>query len=262
MLKGVQLFTVRDYLGNREQYKETLRKIKQIGYDSVQMGVPSFMTPEEAKALIDEIGLYSCTAYANYEKLLSDPAALKTAIESAKLFGNDLVAIGTLPGEMQDCREGFKRFADSMNKIAKELYKEDCKLVYHNHALEFYSLGGGKSGMDILFDETDPDCVFFSLDTHWLASGGVNPVDWIYKAKGRMPVIHFKDYAIGGGVQSIEGVVKLFAEVGEGNLDWESIVKACHETDVKYAIVEQDICKGDPFESIKISYQNMVKFNV
>ena len=262
MYKGVQLFTVRDHIGDLGQYTETLRKIKAIGYDSVQMGVPAFMAPEDAKALLDEIGLYSCTAYGDFEKMLADPEAIRSAAASAKLFGSDLVAIGTLPEEMRDSREGFERFAEAMNKVAKQLFDEGCKLVYHNHALEFYSMGGGKHGMDILLDETDPQCVYFSLDTHWLASGGVNPADWIYKVKGRMPMIHFKDYAIGEGALSVEGVSKLFAEVGEGNLDWPSIIKACHETGVKYAIVEQDTCKGDPFDSLKTSYQNMVKFNV
>jgi sugar phosphate isomerase/epimerase len=165
---------------------------------------------------------------------------------------------------MRQNLDGYKQFAADMNKIGKELQKEGCGLLYHNHPLEFYSFGGGKHGMDILFDETDPSCVFFSLDTHWLASGGVNPVDWIYKAKGRMPIIHFKDYAIGGGAQMVEGVCKLFAEVGEGNLNWEKIVKACHDTGIEHAIVEQDWYwrDGSPFKSLEISYNNMIKFNV
>jgi len=262
MLKGVQMFTVRDYLGDREQFTDSLKKIKQIGYDCLQMGTPAYMTSEEVKDLIDEIGLVSTSVYGDYEKMLTQPTAIDNAIKDAKIFNTDLVAIGTLADELRDCKEGFEQFAKEMNKIAGELKKAGCKLIYHNHALEFYSIGNGLHGMDILLGETDPESVFFSLDTHWLASGGVNPVDWIYKVKGRMPLIHFKDYAIGPGAQSIEGVSKLFAEVGEGNLDWENIVKACHETDIKYAIVEQDICKGNPFDSLEISYKNMIKFNV
>jgi len=50
--------------------------------------------------------------------------------------------------------------------------------------------------------------------------------------------------------------------VGEGNLDWVNIVKACHDTGIEYAIVEQDSCKGCPFDSLKISYNNMLSFNV
>jgi len=262
MIKGVQMFTVRDHVGSKEEFKESLKKIKKIGYECLQMGVPAFMEPQEAKDLIDEIGLVSTTAYADFEKMLEDPTAIKAAVESARLFNNDLVGIGTLPEKQRDHKEGFEQFAKDMNKVAGELYKEGCKLVYHNHALEFYSLGGGKHGMDILLNETCPECVYFSLDTHWLASGGVNPAEWIYKVKGRMPLVHFKDYAIGPEAEIVEGVSKMFAEVGEGNLDWPGIVKACNDIGVKYVIVEQDECKGDPFDSLEISYKNMLKFNV
>jgi len=261
MIIGVQTYTVRDYLENKEQFIETLRKIKQIGYDCVQIGTPPFMTDEELINLTNEIGLEICSAYAEYEELLSDPAAINEAIKLAKLFNTDMIDIGTLPDVLRDKREGFEEFAKGMNKIGKDLNKEGCKLSYHNHALEFYSFGGGISGMDILLNETDPSCVCFTLDTHWLASGGVNPVDWIYKAEGRMPLIHFKDYAIGESSKLIEGVNKLFAEVGEGNLDWPKIIEACHKTGVKYAVVEQDFCKGNPFDSLETSYKNILKFN-
>ena len=263
MKKGVQLYTVRDYMIDKDMFEYSLKRIKAIGYESIQGGRGPGMTDKETKAMLDDIGLIPVSGGGSFEAMNSDSDAIKRAIASAKIYGVKYVGIGTLPDAQRESVDGYKQFAADMNKIGKELAKEGCGILYHNHALEFYSFGGGKHGMDILFDETDPSCVFFSLDTHWLASGGVNPVDWIYKAKGRMPLIHFKDYGIGGGATYVEGVCKHFAEVGEGNLDWVNIVKACHETGIEHAIVEQDTCKGgNPFNSIKISYNNMVKFNV
>jgi len=116
--------------------------------------------------------------------------------------------------------------------------------------------------MDILMGETDPDCVYFTLDTHWLAGGGVNPPDWIRRAKGRMPLIHFKDYAITGGEKIVENFTSAFAEVGEGNLNWPAIIEACRDAGVEFAVVEQDFCNGDPFDSLAISYRNMGKFGM
>jgi sugar phosphate isomerase/epimerase len=49
----------------------------------------------------------------------------------------------------------------------------------------------------------------------------------------------------------------MFAEVGEGNLDWPEIIKSSREIGVKYFVVEQDRSLRDPLESIKISYDNM-----
>ena len=262
MKKGLQTFTVRDYMIDKDMFEYSLKRIKAIGYDSVQSGRGPGMTDEETKAMLDDIGLIPTSGGGSFERMRDDPEAIKKAIKAANIYGVKYIGIGTLPDEQRESVDGFKKFAADMNKIGKELAKEGCGILYHNHALEFYSLGGGKHGMDILFEETDPSCVFFTLDTHWLASGGVNPADWIYKAKGRMPIVHFKDYAIGGGAQMVEGVCKLFAEVGEGNLDWVNIVKACHDTGVEFAIVEQDTCKSNPFDSIKTSFDNMVKFCV
>ena len=43
---------------------------------------------------------------------------------------------------------------------------------------------------------------------------------------------------------------QLFAEVGEGNLNWHAILDACKEAGVEWYIVEQDTCQRDPFESL------------
>ncbi|MFL7808595.1 MAG: sugar phosphate isomerase/epimerase, partial [Anaerolineae bacterium] len=47
------------------------------------------------------------------------------------------------------------------------------------------------------------------------------------------------------------------AEIGEGNLNWPAILAACAEAGVEWYAIEQDICRRDPFESLKISYDNL-----
>jgi sugar phosphate isomerase/epimerase len=46
-----------------------------------------------------------------------------------------------------------------------------------------------------------------------------------------------------------------FAEVGHGNMNWGPIIEACYETGIEYVAIEQDTCLGDPFESLKMSYE-------
>ena len=65
---------------------------------------------------------------------------------------------------------------------------------------------------------------------------------------GILWAIHFKDLKM-----NLESKAEI-AEVGEGNLDWDEIIAACDEAGAKWALVEQDICQRDPFESIKMSY--------
>lgn len=72
-----------------------------------------------------------------------------------------------------------------------------------------------------------------------------------------MPVCHFKDFAWVNG----SGV---FCEIGEGNLDWPEIIRACNETGVRWFSIEQDrtFMDRDIFESIKISFDNLKAMGV
>lgn len=70
-----------------------------------------------------------------------------------------------------------------------------------------------------------------------------------------MPVVHLKDMVIADNGKH-DGV-QMIAEVGEGNLSWPAILQACQEAQVEWYAVEQDVCQRDPFESLKISYNNL-----
>jgi len=233
-----------------------------MGYDSVQAGAPRFMSVQETQDMLTEFGLVNCSGYADYEKLVAGGGAVAEAVDQARIFKTPYIGVGTLPDEFRYTPDGMKRYAHSLNTIAAELKKEGCTLLYHHHTLEFYSFGGGVNGMNILTEETDPEGVLFTLDTHWLAASGTDSVYWIRKLKGRVPIIHFKDYGISTGADRIEEVHKTFAEIGEGNIIWPPIVDACRETGIEFVVVEQDICKGSPFDSLQISYDNLIKFNV
>jgi sugar phosphate isomerase/epimerase len=76
-------------------------------------------------------------------------------------------------------------------------------------------------------------------------------VAWIRKLKGRCPVVHLKDFAIAADR------TQFFTEIGNGNLDWPGILAACEESGTEFMPVEQDRCPGDPFESLRISYENL-----
>ena len=47
---------------------------------------------------------------------------------------------------------------------------------------------------------------------------------------------------------------EIFAEVGHGNLNWPRIFAAAAKAGTEWVAVEQDICPGDPFLSVKKSY--------
>jgi sugar phosphate isomerase/epimerase len=264
MKKGFQQWTVRDLIKTKAGASEVFKKTKEMGYDSIQgYYVEGVFGLEDYKNMILEAGLENCSSSGSFEEMRKGVEGIKKAVDEAHYLGSDLVALGTLPKEYRESREGYKKYAAEVNTIIKDLKKEGLKMVYHPHAIEFFSFGGGLKGMDIIFEETDPDGFWFCLDTHWLVAGGVNPLEWIRKTRGRGRLIHFKDYAIvKAAIDGIEEVHRQFAEVGEGNLNWTDIIAVCKETGIEHAIVEQDICPGYPLDSLKISIGNMRAFTV
>lgn len=103
--------------------------------------------------------------------------------------------------------------------------------------------------MDYLVDGFDKNNVSFCLDTYWVQFAGGSPTEWIKKLSGRIDILHLKDMAT-----KKEGDFSGYiTEVGRGNMDFDSIVKAAEESGVKYYCVEQDTCPGDPLDSLKLS---------
>jgi len=120
---------------------------------------------------------------------------------------------------------------------------------YHTHSFELEKYGG-RTGLQILYEESDPKYVKAEIDTYWIQHGGGDPAWWIEKLAGRIPRVHLKVMGIRDGKQ-------IMAEVGEGNLNWPRILDACRKAGVEWYIVEQDTCERDPFESLAISLRNL-----
>ena len=263
MKKGIILAILQKYMGDKEKLDEVLGRAKEMGYEAVQYIIPDYVTPEEYKELLDKHGMKYLCCGAKFEAMDEDPQATREAIELSDLFETDYIDVNTMPLKYRETEEGFREYARRLNAIAQVVKKSGKKILYHPHALEYASFGDGKIGMDILIQETDSEGVNFILDTHWMACGGVVLADWIRKVKGRMKIIHFKDYAIVPGVEGCEQVDKRFAEVGQGNIDWPSVVAACKEIGVEYAVVEQDSCYDkEPYGCAKRSMEGMIKFGV
>ena len=103
--------------------------------------------------------------------------------------------------------------------------------------------------MDAIYSDTKPQNLQGEIDTYWVQYGGGCPLAWCERLKGRLPLLHMKDYQITDENQP------RWCEVGNGNLDWKHIVAASDAAGCEWFIVEQDSCPGDPFDSLKASYE-------
>lgn len=241
---GVQLYTLREFGKTPEGIEDIFKKVSAMGYETVQVSGLGSIEPERLAEISKQYNLPICITHTPLNRILND---LDACIKEHKIFGCDILGLGAMPGEYRSY-EGYLKFCEEMNEVSKKLADNGMKFGYHNHRFEFQKYNG-TIGMDILIESTDPINFTFTMDTYWIQAGGQNPVDYIYKLKDRIGVIHYKDMAIVDDKQ-------IYAEIGEGNLDFEKIIKACVDTKIKTAVVEQDECQRDPYESLAISYKN------
>lgn len=244
---AAQMYTIREFVQTPAGIQESFRKLQTIGYTAVQVSGIGPIAHQDLKDMADEYGLTICATHIGFDKLAQD---IEDVIHQHKLWDCKYVGLGSMPGSYQHSRKGYVSFAQEAFKFAAELHRNGLRFIYHNHSFEFVKFDG-KTGMDILLEESDPAVFDFELDTYWVQHGGGDPVDWIRRVEGRMDVVHFKDMVIG------PERTQIMAEVGEGNLNWKGIVKACQDSGVVWAAVEQDVCRRDPFESLTISLNNL-----
>lgn len=248
---AAQLYTVREFTQTPEGIRETLRKISEIGYKSVQLSALGPIDVKELKAILDKYELSVCATHVGYESLKND---LSKVLEEHKILECKYIAIGSLP-ETYRTEEGYAKFAKEASEVGKRMYDKGFVFGYHNHSFELERFSSGKTGLEILYEESDSRYFAAEIDIYWIQHGGGDPCFWIEKLAGRIPLVHLKDMGIKDGKQ-------IMAEVGEGNLNWKRILDTCKNSGVEWYIVEQDICQRDPFESLKISLQNLNRMGI
>jgi sugar phosphate isomerase/epimerase len=242
---AAQLYTLRDFLKTPADIAASLKKVRQLGYEAVQVSGLGPIEPAQLKEAADQAELRIIATHIGFERIRKEPQAV---IAEHQLWGCRHVAIGGLPAEYRS-EEGYHRFAKEASDAARPLAAAGLTFSYHNHSFELERFGG-QTALEILYAESDPQVFSAEIDTYWIQHGGGNPVSWLRALKGRCHLVHLKDMAMKGSQQ-------LYAEVGEGNLEWPAILDACRQAGVEWYIVEQDTCQRDPFESLGLSLINL-----
>jgi sugar phosphate isomerase/epimerase len=245
---AAQLYTLRDFIKTPEDIARSMERVRALGYEAVQISGMGPIAPQDCRKIMDDNGLVVAATHIGFEQMRDETDRV---IEEHQILGCKYPAIGGLPGEYrEDGAEGYARFAKEATDVARKLAEGGLTFGYHNHSFELEKFGA-RTGLQILYEDSDSTYFTGEIDTYWVQHGGGDPAYWIRKLQGRMFLVHFKDMRMVGGEQR-------YAEVGEGNLNWPNILEACKSTGVEWYIVEQDLCyERDPFDSLKISLDNM-----
>jgi len=242
---AAQLYTLRNHLKTPADIAVTLRKVRQIGYQAVQVSGMGPIAEEELSRMLQGEGLVCCATHELGAKILDETAAVIARLQKL----NCRYTAYPYPGGLDfSSLPIVLDLAEKLNRAGRLMREAGLVLTYHNHAMEFQRLDG-KTALDWIYEKTDAANLKGEIDTYWVQHGGADPVAWCRKLKGRLPLIHLKDYTVLGGRPS-------FAPVGSGNLDMPAIVNAADAAGCEWFIVEQDECYDvDPFEALARSYK-------
>ena len=244
---ALQLYSVRQEMGI--DFKGTLKKVKEMGYDGVEFAGLFGNAPEQVKFWCDSLGLDAVSAHVPLADMLAD---VDKVIADYKAIGCEYIVIPYLTEEYRPGQPKFNEVIAGAKLLGEIAAKNGMQLGYHNHDFEFTKIDG-EYALDILYREVPAELLKAQLDTCWVNVGGEVPADYIRKYAGRVPVIHLKDFV---GQKSAnmyaligidDGEAKKIDEtqafclrpVGSGKQDFPAILKACEESGTKSVVVEQ-----------------------
>ena len=240
---GAQLYTVRDFAQNLDDFEKTLARVAEIGYREVQVSGTCAYEPEWLAEKLKKYGLTCALTHTAMDKMKADPAGV---CRDHAVFGCNYIGIGSLPGGMND--EKYEAFVRDFVPVAQKFRENGCKLFFHNHHWEFARSKTGERFLEMMLAAFPKELLSITLDTYWVQYGGANPEEILRMLAGRAECVHLKDLAMVGGKQRM-------AAVGEGNLNFGKIISAAEDMGTEHLLVEQDDCYGeDPFECLKRSY--------
>lgn len=241
---AIQLYTLRDFTKTPRDIAATMKKVREIGYQSVQASALGPIAEEELLNILDGEGLTLCATHEPADMILDEP---ERVVERLRKLNCKYTAYPHPKGIDFSSEAAVSQWIDRLDRAGKILHDAGQVLTYHNHHHEFRRLGG-KTILERIFEGTDPQHLQGELDTYWVQFGGGDPVGWCAKLPARLPLLHLKDYAVG------EESKVSYAEIGYGNLDFPAIISAAEKSDCEWFIIEQDTCPGDPFDSIRKSF--------
>lgn len=244
---AAQLYTLRDHCQNAAALAVTAKKVRAIGYTAVQVSGIGPIPEHEVVAIMQGEGLTICATHEPSLEVLDQP---EKVIARLQALGCKLTAY-PFPRDIDFANpEHVHTLVCKLDAAGAKLRAAGLTLGYHNHAIEFVRFEGVPV-LEYIYAHTSPENLVGELDTYWIQYGGGDVVAWCERLRGRLPFIHLKDY----GYTTANAPV--YCEIGQGSLNWPKIVAAAERSGCQWFIVEQDTCPGDPFESLRISFEHI-----
>lgn len=273
MKKAVQQFMLGTVMNNEKQTRETLRAMKEAGYDGIElcgfmihpMGMMVRLLTQAAgmpvgkggnldwHTLIKESGLQVVSLHLDLGTLERD---VQAAAGEAKAFGTKYIVITGMYRFDYGSEAAVRELAQRLNKVGKALKEQGIELLYHNHNCELRKVNTKQTAYDVLLEETNPSYVNFEFDSYWFAEGGADPLYWMRKLGSRMKLWHINDRGSRVSGASMTPILKTDSmELGTGNMPLDALMEQAKEAGCEAVILEshRNWIEKSPVKSFQLS---------
>lgn len=247
---GLQMYTLRDETA--KDFIGTLKAVADMGYNGVEFAGYGGLEAFKLKELLQGFNLISIGSHVSYDRLLH---ALDEEIDYNLTIGSRYIICPHLTEEYRVDQSTWQEVFDNLEKIGLHCSERGIEFCYHNHEFELRQQLDGVPVLDKLFQTVSVKAIKVELDTCWVYDAGYDPIAYIQKYAGRIPLIHFKD------IQKQANSRGLTVELGQGEVDLMGIAAAALKAGTEWIIVEQDLCQNPPLVSVQNSL-NWIKKNL
>lgn len=233
-----------------KDYDATLRKVKEIGFDAIQLDGMRGNDPIEVAKAIKKYDLTVSSMHIKHDRFVYD---LDGIIEECKLFDSYEIYDKYIDDEWQ-VEEGYKFTRYILVEAAKKLEPLGISVGLHCPEYDFNNVVDGLKVMDYICQANDQVDIHPEPDTYWLSVAGIEPATYIEQYPNRILTIHMKDIDLSLDKMNMKENLR---ECGNGDVDFASVIAWGEANGVKHYAIEQDSSKGDMFESMRTSLINL-----
>ena len=226
---GIQLYSLMRHIQTPEDYDETLSKLAAMGVKDIQIsGIGDFPVAVQ-KNTAEKYGMNVCITHQDIERFRHE---LPLLVTEHRLLSCSAIGLGCPPEEYRAPLAAAAALAEELDSFGRKLKPYGMTFHYHNHNFEFKPLDDGRTTlMELLLSKEN---INFVPDVGWMHFAGADPAAMLHRMKGRVEVIHFKDYVTdeNGGIR--------FVSLGQGKVDLKACYEAAVELEMPYIVYEQD----------------------
>ena len=250
---SIQAYTARKF----KPYEEIFKFLTSEGITNVELfEVEAF---DETKDLLQKYNLTSLSSHIGFDALKKTDQIINS-LKTLNVKHAIVPAPAGKPGGKFESifdknEEEWNNFGTELSSYVKKFEDNGLTLGYHNHWFEFNQLPSGKMPIECILDHNEN--LKFEIDLGWTVAGNQDPLIWIKKYADKIIACHLKDF------YSKDKDLLDYKEqsaIGEGFIDWVTILSEVKKTNCKVYAIEHDD-PDDYKEYTKKSLQNLDLIN-